>query len=157
MKLSAQPRVNTPPLHGEIVKNIEDCVVLHVEDDDATAVLFQLAMKEAKLKPLLFRMRDGAEALDFVLKTGQYPAAPQPDLIILDLNLPRMTGLEVLAAIKGNPHLRDIPAYILTTSIDSRDEAKAMALGATGYLTKGDSLEAFTKSVKRACQSLTGG
>ena len=135
-------------------KRIEDCVVLYVEDDDATALLFQIVLREAGLNPLIFRLRDGAEALHFVLKAGPYVDADQPDLIILDLNLPRVTGLEILAEIKLSPRLCHVPVYVFTTSTNPKDEAKALKLGATAFLTKGTSLEAFMQAVKVTFSSL---
>jgi len=137
-----------------VKKKIEDCVVLYVEDDDSTAFLLQIALRLAGLNPLLVRLSDGAAALDFVSKVGPYVDAPEPDLIILDLNLPRVTGLEVLAVIKRSLRLSHIPTYVFTTSTNPKDEARALELGATAFLTKGSSLEAFTQAVKVTFSSL---
>jgi len=137
-----------------VAKKLEECVILYVEDDDATVFLFQLALKDEGLNPILFRVRDGAQALAFLAKTGTYLNAPEPDLIILDLNLPRVNGLGVLAEIKRHQKLRELPIYIFTTSTNPSDQVKALAMGASGYLTKGASIGTFTDAVKTFCRAL---
>jgi CheY-like chemotaxis protein len=135
-------------------KTVENCVVLYVEDDDATAYLFQAAMREADLHPQVIRVTDGDEALAFISRTGAYTGAPLPDLILLDLNLPKRNGIEVLVYLRQTLNLRDIPVYLFSTSGNPADEAAALRAGASGYLLKGDTFEAFVDVARMVCSSL---
>jgi CheY-like chemotaxis protein len=92
-------------------------------------------------------VRDGAEALEFLRRSGAHVAAPLPDLILLDLNLPRKNGREVLAEIKGDDRLRHIPVVILTTSQAEQDVLASYRLRANAYVTKPVELEQFLKVV----------
>lgn len=136
-------------------KPIADCVVLYVEDDDATAYLFQIAMRESEFYPQVFRVTDGEQAIGFVLQTGAYQDAPLPDLVLLDLNLPKRSGLEVLAQIRSDSRFNQIPIFVFSTSENPADRAAAEALGATKILAKGDSLDNFAAVAKAACESLS--
>jgi CheY-like chemotaxis protein len=133
---------------------IEECVILYVEDDDATAYLFHTAIREAGLHPQIFRVTDGDEAVAFVARTGAYASAPVPDLVLLDLNLPGRNGLEVLAHLRASSYLDDIPVYVFSTSANPADQAAALKSGAAGYLIKGDSFEAFVDAARKICSSL---
>jgi len=90
---------------------------------------------------------DGEEAMNFLYKRGKYSSAPLPDMILLDLNLPRKDGREVLAEIKGNPSLRTIPVIILTTSRDDEDIRRSYELQANCFITKPVDMEQFTKAL----------
>lgn len=92
-------------------------------------------------------VRDGLEAMEFLTNRGQHAQAPRPDLVLLDLNLPRMNGREVLAEIKSNPALRSIPVVVLTTSTAPRDVQAAYDLHANCYITKPIDLNEFTEAV----------
>lgn len=122
--------------------------ILLVEDNPGDIRLTQEALKDSKLKNNLSIVRDGIEAMAFLCKEGDYEQAPVPDIILLDLNLPRMDGREVLAAIKDNDHLKRIPVVILTTSDDEKDILTSYNLYANCYITKPVDLARFVEIVK---------
>jgi CheY-like chemotaxis protein len=126
-------------------KSIE---ILLVEDNSGDAKLAQEALKDSKIKNCLHRVADGAEAMDFLRQRGQHAKAPRPDLILLDLNLPKKDGREVLAEIKGDQALKSIPVVILTTSKAEEDIVKTYNLNANCYITKPLDLDQFLKVVK---------
>ena len=88
-------------------------VFLYLEDDDATAYIFQIALQAAAVKLRLFRASDGEQALSFLLREGIYSKAPTPVIVILDLNVPKKSGFDVLAAMQGHDQLKTIPAVVL--------------------------------------------
>lgn len=115
------------------VKLIE---ILLVEDSATDILMTQEALNEAKLLTTLHIVEDGVSALAFLRQTGPYASAPRPDLILLDLNLPRKNGRELLAEIKDDPHLQQIPVVVLTTSNAEEDIARAYNLHANCYVVK---------------------
>jgi CheY-like chemotaxis protein len=117
--------------------------ILLVEDNLGDVRLTREAFKESKLLNALHHVEDGVEAMAFLRREGAYAAAPRPDLILLDLNLPRMDGREVLAAIKQDEELKRIPVIILTTSVDEQDVLRAYHLHANCFITKPIALERF--------------
>jgi len=110
--------------------------ILLVEDSPGDALLIEETFQETKVLNRLSVVRDGVEALDFLYSRGRHVAAPRPDLILLDLNLPRKNGREVLAEIKADPLLHRIPVVILTTSAAEDDVLKSYELHANSYITK---------------------
>ena len=122
--------------------------ILLVEDNPGDVRLTREALKEGKVRNNLSVARDGVEALAFLRREGEYAAAPRPDVILLDLNLPRKDGREVLEEIKADPALRSIPVVILTSSDAERDIAQAYALHANCYITKPVDLDQFITVVK---------
>jgi CheY-like chemotaxis protein len=98
---------------------------VYVEDDDATAYLFQIARGEANLWPRVFRVTDGEQALAFLSRTATYRRAPAPDLVLLHLNLPCKSGFEVLAGIRQNSALRELPVVVFRNSVRPEDRARA--------------------------------
>ena len=122
--------------------------VLLVEDSLPDIELTLEALEEAKLANQVHVVRDGAEALDFVHRTNGHEDAPRPDLIILDLNLPKLSGQEVLEHLKTHTELRRIPIAVLTTSAADVDVALSYDLGANCYLTKPVDLDQFMKVVQ---------
>jgi len=117
--------------------------ILLVEDNPGDARLTQEAFKEGKATNSLHVVQDGVEALAFLRKEGKYATVPRPDIILLDLNLPKKDGREVLAEIKEDPNLKRIPVVILTTSKAEEDVLKTYNLRANCYLTKPVELEKF--------------
>jgi CheY-like chemotaxis protein len=116
---------------------IPDFVILLAEDEPADAHLVKMALKENRILADLHQVVDGREALEFLRREGaRFADAPRPDLILLDINMPRMDGRECLAAIKQDPTLQDIPVVILTTSDVERDVVSSYNLGAAGFVTK---------------------
>ena len=122
--------------------------VLLVEDNPGDVRLTKEALKEGKLLNQLTVVGDGVEALSFLRKEGRYADALQPELILLDLNLPKKDGREVLAEIKADPNLRRIPVVVLTTSSSEEDILKIYDLHANCYITKPVDLEQFMGVVK---------
>jgi two-component system, chemotaxis family, response regulator Rcp1 len=122
--------------------------VLLVEDSPGDVRLTQEAFREANPSVALHVASDGVEALAFLRHEGVYVDAPRPDLILLDLNLPKMDGREVLALIKGDEGLQTIPTVILTTSVAEADIVKSYQLRANCYLSKPVQLDAFEDLVK---------
>lgn len=122
--------------------------VLLVEDNPGDVRLTREALKEGKVRNNLSVAPDGVEALAFLRRQGRYADAPRPDLILLDLNLPKKDGREVLEEIKADPALRTIPVVILTTSEAERDIARAYDLHANCYITKPVDLDQFITVVK---------
>ena len=122
--------------------------VLLVEDSPGDVRLTQEAFRDANQSILLHVAADGVEAMAFLRREGAHVHAPRPDLILLDLNLPKMDGREVLAHIKEDDNLKTIPTVILTTSDAESDIVKSYQLQANCYLTKPVQLDAFEGLVK---------
>ena len=121
--------------------------VLLVEDSPGDVRLTQVALHEANPNIKLHVAMDGVEAMAFLLREGTYTSAPRPDLILLDLNLPKMDGRDVLAHIKADDNLKTIPTIILTTSMAEADIVKSYQLQANCYLGKPVQLDAFENLV----------
>lgn len=128
-----------------IVRPIE---ILMVEDNPGDVRLTQEALKGAKVSNTLQVVEDGAAALDFLYRRGDYVDAPRPDLILLDLNLPKKNGREVLEVIKQDEQLKSIPVVILTTSQAEEDVVRAYSLHANCYISKPVDFTQFTKIVR---------
>jgi CheY-like chemotaxis protein len=143
---------NRPLAGGAIMKAIGGngmpIQVLLVEDSPGDVRLTQEAFRDANQSILLHVAADGVEAMAFLRREGAHAQAPRPDLILLDLNLPKMDGREVLAHIKENDNLKTIPTVILTTSDAESDIVKSYELQANCYLTKPVQLDAFEGLVK---------
>jgi CheY-like chemotaxis protein len=122
--------------------------ILLVEDNPGDSRLAKEALKESKLKNNLYVAEDGVEAMNFLYKKGKYSKMPRPDLVILDLNLPKKDGREVLAEIKNDDNLKRIPVVILTISKAEEDILKTYNLHANCYVTKPLDLDQFMKVVK---------
>ncbi|MDO9530692.1 MAG: response regulator [Deltaproteobacteria bacterium] len=132
-------------------KNRENCrpiEILLVEDNPGDVRLTQEALREGKVRNHLHVAADGVDAMAFLRREGQHAHAPQPDLILLDLNLPKKGGREVLAEIKEDPELRRIPVVILTVSKAEEDVLKSYNLHANCYITKPVNLDQFLEVVK---------
>ncbi|MFM1768623.1 MAG: hypothetical protein RJA22_1152 [Verrucomicrobiota bacterium] len=122
--------------------------ILLVEDNAGDARLAREALRDAKVRNHLSWVSDGAEALAFLRREGKYSQAPRPDLILLDLNLPRKDGREVLTEIKADERLRRIPVVVLTTSRAEEDILRAYQLSANCYISKPVDLDQFMKVVR---------
>jgi CheY-like chemotaxis protein len=119
--------------------------ILLVEDNPGDVRLTKEALKDAKVLNEIYVARDGVEAMQFVHREGSFANAPMPDLILLDLNLPRKDGREVLAEIKKDPKLQHIPVVVLTTSKADEDIIKTYNLHANAYITKPVDLNRFVE------------
>ena len=129
--------------------NTQPIEILLVEDNPGDARLTIEAMREAKLRNRMHVVEDGVEAMQFLRRQGRFGEAPRPDLILLDLNLPKKDGREVLAEVKSDPDLKRIPVVILTTSQAEEDVVRAYDLHANCYVTKPVDLEQFMKIVNQ--------
>jgi chemotaxis family two-component system response regulator Rcp1 len=122
--------------------------ILLVEDNPGDVRLTQEALKEGKVYNNLHWAKDGVEALEFLKRQGKHARAPRPDIILLDLNLPKKDGREVLAQIKKDGDLKQIPVVVLTTSEAEEDVLKSYELHANCYVTKPVDLEKFIHVVQ---------
>ena len=123
--------------------------VLLVEDDPGDVLMTQEAFEEHKVRNRLTVVSDGAEALSYLRREGQYADAVRPDLILLDLNLPRRDGRQVLAEVKGDPELRRIPIVVLTTSEAEEDILRSYDLHANAYVTKPVDFDRFVAVIQQ--------
>ncbi len=123
--------------------------VLLVEDDPGDVLMTREAFEDYKVHNNLAVVTDGAEALAYMRREGQYADVPRPDLVLLDLNLPRRDGREVLAEIKNDPELRQIPVVVLTTSQADEDILRSYQLHANAYVTKPVDFDRFISVVRR--------
>ena len=123
--------------------------VLLVEDDPGDVLMTQEAFEEHKVRNNLSVVSDGAEALAYLRREGKYADAVRPDLILLDLNLPRRDGREVLAEIKKDPELGRIPVVVLTTSAADEDILRSYELHANAYVTKPVDFERFIQVIRQ--------
>ena len=121
--------------------------ILLVEDSLTDRLITEHALAETSISNRLHMVDDGVKAMAFLRKEGVYADAPRPDLILLDLNMPRKNGLEVLAEIKADDDLRAIPVIILTTSSAEEDVIRSYRLYANSYISKPVGYEAFVKAV----------
>lgn len=133
--------MSATPVH----KHIE---ILLVEDSPADVLIAREALSEAKLLNTIHEAVDGVEALDFLHQRGKFASAPRPDLILLDLNLPRKNGREVLEEIKLDPGLMTIPVVVLTTSSAEEDILRSYNLHANCYVVKPVDFHEFIKAVQ---------
>ena len=122
--------------------------ILLVEDSLGDARLTMEALKENKVLNEIHHAIDGVEAIAFLYKQGQYSEAPRPDLILLDLNMPKMDGREVLQKIKQDDKLKNIPVVVLTTSQAEEDIIKSYDLNANCYISKPVDLDQFMEVIK---------
>jgi CheY-like chemotaxis protein len=123
--------------------------VLLVEDDPGDVLMTREAFQDYKVANQLHVVHDGADAMAFLRREGDFAGAPRPDLVLLDLNLPRMDGREVLQAIKGDVELASIPVVVLTTSEAEEDVLRSYSLHANAYVTKPVDFERFIEVVRQ--------
>jgi len=123
--------------------------ILLVEDDPGDVMMTREAFHDYKLHNELHVVSDGAEAMAFLRQEGEYAGRPRPDLVLLDLNLPRMDGRQVLEAIKSDPELASIPVVVLTTSENEDDVLRSYSLHANAYVTKPVDFQRFIEVVRR--------
>ncbi|MEU1346824.1 response regulator [Streptomyces sp. NPDC005775] len=128
---------------------VEPIEVLLVEDDPGDELMTREAFEDNKIRNTLHVVRDGQEALDFLYRRGGHAGAPRPDLILLDLNLPKYDGRQVLEQIKQDPELSLIPVVVLTTSSAEEDILRSYKLHANAYVTKPVDLDQFIAAVRQ--------
>lgn len=122
--------------------------ILLVEDDPGDELMTREAFEDNKIGNTLHVAHDGQEALDFLYRQGAYADAPRPDLILLDLNLPKYDGRQILERIKADPELTHIPVVVLTTSAAEEDILRSYKLHANAYVTKPVDLDQFVTAIK---------
>ncbi|MCC2309149.1 response regulator [Cellulomonas chengniuliangii] len=132
-----------------MVSSHRDIDVLLVEDDPGDVLMTREAFADNKVTNRLSVVSDGVSALEYLRKEGQYADVATPDLILLDLNLPRMDGREVLMALKGDEKLRSIPVVVLTTSEAEEDVVRSYSLHANAYVTKPVDFDRFIEVVRQ--------
>jgi CheY-like chemotaxis protein len=134
-----------------MVSELDAVEILLVEDSDEDAELTIRALKQRKLANDLFRVKDGAEALDFIFATGMYADrgdSPKPRVVLLDLKLPKVDGMEVLRRMKEDEATRAIPVVMLTSSKEDRDLEAAYRLGVNSYIVKPVEFDKFVSAVE---------
>lgn len=122
--------------------------ILLVEDDMGDAGLVRVALSEGHVHCRIHHVKDGVEAMDFLHRRGAHADAPAPDLMLLDLNMPRMDGREVLKQVKSDPDLQSLPVVVLTTSDVERDIDASYRLGANSFITKPVDIEQFCAAIR---------
>jgi chemotaxis family two-component system response regulator Rcp1 len=130
------------------VSNTKVVEILMVKDNASDVRLAEETLKDSKVHNNLYHVKDGVEAMQFLHHQGEYADAPHPDLILLDLNLPRKDGREVLAEIKEDPRLRLIPVVVMTSSEAERDLVRTYGLHANAYIVKPVDLNGFADVVQ---------
>ena len=129
-------------------------VILHAEDEPVHAAIVRIALQRNFGNVQLNQVGDGKAALDYLYRRGSYEdstVSPRPDLILLDLRMPHVSGLEVLAIVKNDPELQAIPVVVLTTSDIEEDRSKARSCGVDDYLTKPVDFDKFVDMIKQMC------
>ena len=122
--------------------------ILLVEDNPGDVRLTQEVLRDGKVRNNMSVVMDGVDAISFLQQTGEYAGAPRPDIILLDLNLPKKDGREVLADIKADPDLKHIPVVVLTTSSAEQDIFRSYDLHANCYITKPVDLDQFIRVIR---------
>jgi len=126
----------------------EPIEILLVEDNPGDVRLTQEVLNDGKVRNNMHVVKDGVDAISFLQQTGEYAGAPRPDIILLDLNLPKKDGREVLADIKADPDLKNIPIVVLTTSSAEQDIFRSYDLHANCYITKPVDLDQFIRVIR---------
>lgn len=129
-------------------KMFDPIVILLVEDNEGDARLAKEALRDSKIRNSMHHVSDGEEAMAFLRREGEFKDAPKPDLVLLDLNLPRKDGREVLAEIKADEDLKRVPVVVLTVSSDDEDVFRAYGLHANCFITKPLDFHQFVKVVR---------
>jgi len=126
-------------------------VLLSVEDDDSEYFVITVALKELDIPIRYFRVADGEQGMQFLQNIHGYELAPRPDLILLNLNLPKKNGFQVLTEIRENASLRSIPVIIFTTSNATSDRKRALSLGATDFISKSGTITELIETLRTVC------
>jgi len=135
---------------------MDRCALLHIEDEDSSACLVRYAPEEAQIPVNVYRVSNGEEALSFLQKQGQYKIARTPNLVVLDLNMPRVDGWSVLHEMRQSHSLREIPVVVLTASPSAKDKERAEKLGARRFMTKPSSFDNLVE-MKSICGDFLDG
>ncbi|HEX4807898.1 MAG TPA: response regulator [Bryobacteraceae bacterium] len=137
-----------PPAKRCIISEVVDFQILLVDDNPADAHIFEVALKDASTRVMLYWVASAREALDFLHQRGRFLDIGPTRIVVLDLNLPRIDGFGVLEQIKANPATRQTPVIIFTSSTAPEDVNKAYALGANAYFTKPMTLDSYVNKLR---------
>jgi len=129
-------------------------VVLHVEDDDASAYLFRIYLRRQHADVDVFRLCNGADATLFLTRSGVFADAPRPSVVVLDLDLPKKNGHEILSEIRQDAALKDIPVIIFSSSVRPHDRDRAFSLGVNHFIQKSSDLDVFGALAQRVQEYL---
>jgi len=143
---TARPQTRTSPMSNNT--RGEPIEILLVEDNEDDAGLTMGALRDGRVRNRINHVENGVEAMAFLRREGKYASAPRPDLILLDLNMPRKNGREVLEEVKGDPALRCIPVVVMTSSDDEKDILGSYQRHVNCYITKPLDLDQFVAVVK---------
>ena len=135
------------PIFNPVANGLRPAELLLVEDNIAEAALVVELFRQQKVANRIHHVNNGEKALDFLLKQGEYADAVRPDLVLLDLNLPRINGREVLETIRATPDICDLPVVVLSTSEQQEDIARSYALNVNAYVRKPIDLEGMRRVV----------
>ena len=138
----------------ETTAKIACLMVLHVEDDDTTAHVFKLSLKEYEPDVEVFRLSDGEHVVPYLTRSGRFFDATRPDLVVLDLNLPKKDGHEILEEIRRDAEFAGLPIIVFSSSLDPRDRERALLSGANDYLSKPDDLDGFRAAAAQVIRHL---
>ncbi len=130
--------------------------ILSVEDDDAAHHLLEIAIRETGAGFRVYRVKDGIEALRFLAKAEPFKDVPTPDLVLSDLNMPRMGGLDLLREMQKEDVLRKIPVVVISSSRSKSDSDQSLALGAKHFISKSPNYAEFVADIKVACGYIDG-
>ena len=136
-------------MHVTVPRDSRPIDILLIEDDPGDQLITREAFADNKIKNVLHIAHDGEEGLDFLYRRGAHEGAPRPDLILLDLNLPKYDGRQLLEKVKSDIELCDIPIVVLTTSSAQEDILRSYKLHANAYVTKPVDLEQFLSAVRQ--------
>jgi len=143
---SSRPQTRSIPMPNST--RGEPIEILLVEDDSGDAKRTIDALKDGRLRNRITHVKDGLEAMAYLWREGEYANAPRPDLILLDLNMPRMNGQEVLAEVKEDPDLRRIPVVMMTSSEQEKDIMAAYNLHVNSYVVKPVDMDQFIGAIR---------
>jgi CheY-like chemotaxis protein len=144
-------------LTGEVGNVSQPPSILLVEDDRAQAALVEAVFEELEAAVLLFLVVDVDQAIAFLCRSAPFEAVPEPDLILLDLNLPRRGGYDLLAAVRGNPLWQHVPVVIFSTADGRRERERSLALGASGHLAKPTTWDGYQRAVRQVVDMIPRG
>ena len=130
---------------------MQTCALLHVEDEDSSACPFRAALDHAGIAASVYRVSDGEQALAFLNRSGIYKVARRPELIVLDLNMPRVDGWTVLSNLQASNDLQTIPVIVLSTSRQPEDQVRALLLGASRYIIKPHDFDSLVEVATFIC------
>ena len=133
----------------EVVSGARSAEILLVEDNEGDIVLATQVIEDSHVDVTVHVARDGIEAMAFLRREGRHASAPRPSVILLDLNLPRLHGIEVLDRVKGDPDLRKIPVVMFTSSEDASDIETSYQHHANSYITKPSDLQSYVEAINQ--------